>query len=81
MAQIAEPQLSFFDYVVAETNVPGEDIVLPTEDNTPEGLQALLMANALLRNRPWPTPYDHTTHTLRLGDARDLSGLIARAFI
>ena len=73
MTQISEPQLSFFDYVVAETKVSNQDIVLPTEDNTPEGLQAFLAANVLLRDRPWPTPYDHTTHTLRLGDARDLS--------
>jgi site-specific DNA-methyltransferase (adenine-specific) len=33
----------------------------------------LLAANARLRAEPWPPPYDHTTHTLRLGDARDLS--------
>jgi site-specific DNA-methyltransferase (adenine-specific) len=75
MTQVAEPQLSFFNYVVEAPKVSYEDIVLPTEDNTPEGLQALLTANALLRNRPWPAPYDHTTHTLRLGDARDLSWL------
>jgi modification methylase len=73
MTQIAEPQLSFFEYVVGDTPVPGEDIFLPSEDNTPEGLQALLTANAVLRTRPWPAPYDHTTHTLRLGDAPDLS--------
>jgi DNA modification methylase len=73
MTRIAEPQLSLFDYMVEEANVPGEEIVLPTEDNTPEGLQALLAANALLRHQPWPVPYNCTTHTLHLGDARDLS--------
>ena len=44
-----------------------------TEDNTPEGLQALLAVNAEYRTRPWRPPFDATTHTLRLGDARDLS--------
>ncbi len=74
MMHIAEPQLSLFDYMVEEEfDLPSEDIVLPTEDNTTAGLQALLAANVLLRNRAWPTPYDHTTHALRLGDARDLS--------
>lgn len=46
---------------------------LPTEDNTPEGLQALLAANAYYRGVPWPEPYHRTTHRLHLGDARDLS--------
>src|SRR3984893_935639 len=46
---------------------------LPTEDNTREGLQALLAANAHYRKVPWPDPYDQTIHRLHLGDARDLS--------
>jgi site-specific DNA-methyltransferase (adenine-specific) len=46
---------------------------LPTEDNTPEGLRALLHANAYYRQVPWPEPYHRTTHRLRMGDARDLS--------
>jgi modification methylase len=46
---------------------------LPTEDNTPEGLQALLAANRHYREVAWPEPYSRTTHRLRLGDARDLS--------
>jgi DNA modification methylase len=46
---------------------------LPTEDNTPEGLRALLAANAHYRQVPWPEPYHHTAHRLHLGDARDLS--------
>jgi len=46
---------------------------LPTEDNTPEGLQALLAANAHYRQVPWPEPYRKTAHRLHLGDARDLS--------
>jgi len=47
--------------------------LLPSEDNTPEGLRALLAANAHYRKVPWPEAYRRTTHELRLGDARDLS--------
>src|SRR5271155_2218116 len=47
--------------------------VLPTEDNTPEGLRALLEANAHYRQTAWPEPYSRTSHRLHLGDARDLS--------
>ena len=46
---------------------------LPSEDNTPEGLQALLAANRHYREVAWPEPFHRTTHQLRLGDARDLS--------
>ena len=46
---------------------------LPLEDNTPEGLKALLEANRHYRDEAWPEPYDRTTHRLHLGDARDLS--------
>ncbi len=46
---------------------------LPTEDNTPEGLRALLAANAHYRESAWPQPYNRTNHWLHLGDARDLS--------
>lgn len=46
---------------------------LPAEDNTPEGLRALLHANAHYREMAWPAPYNRTKHQLRLGDARDLS--------
>src|SRR3984957_1782564 len=52
---------------------------LSGEDNTPEGLQALLEANRYYRTVPWPEPYDRTTHTLHLGDARDLSWLPDRS--
>lgn len=47
--------------------------LLPAEDNTPEGLQAFLSANRHYRENAWPEPYNHTTHRLHLGDARDLS--------
>jgi site-specific DNA-methyltransferase (adenine-specific) len=46
---------------------------LPLEDNTPEGLKALLAANRHYGAEVWPEPYRRTTHRLRLGDARDLS--------
>lgn len=46
---------------------------LPVEDNTPEGLRALLAANAHYRQSPWPEPYNRTSHRLHLGDARDMS--------
>jgi len=48
---------------------------LPGEDNTPEGLRALLAANRHYRKVAWPEPYNCTTHRLHLGDARDLSWL------
>ena len=46
---------------------------LPLEDNTPEGLKALLEANRHYREQAWPEPFNRTTHRLHLGDARDLS--------
>jgi modification methylase len=46
---------------------------LPSEDNTPEGLQALLAANRHYREVPWPEPFRATTHRLHLGDGRNLS--------
>ncbi|MGA2712946.1 MAG: site-specific DNA-methyltransferase [Bryobacteraceae bacterium] len=46
---------------------------LPLEDNTPEGLKALVAANRHYREVPWPEPYNRTHHRIHLGDARDLS--------
>jgi modification methylase len=46
---------------------------LPLEDNTPEGLKALLEANRHYREQAWPAPYNRTSHRLHLGDGRDLS--------
>lgn len=43
------------------------------EDNTSEGLRALLEANEIFREIPWPAPFDRTSHKVRHGDARDLS--------
>ena len=42
-------------------------------DNTSEGLAAFRRANQDFRSAVWPAPYDSTVHTMRLGDARDLS--------
>jgi site-specific DNA-methyltransferase (adenine-specific) len=70
---MAEPQLSLFDYLPEERITSQEYITLPSEDNTTEGLQGLLAANARLRKLPWPQPFDATSHTLNLGDARNLS--------
>jgi DNA modification methylase len=46
---------------------------LTPEDNTPEGLKALLAANRHYREVPWPEPFNRTSHQLHLGDARSLS--------
>jgi len=53
----------------------GEDIELPVADNTAEALQIYRAANEHFRQVPWPKPFDSTTHSLSLGDARDLSQL------
>jgi DNA modification methylase len=52
---------------------------LPLEDNTPEGLQALLAANRHYREVPWPEPFNRTSHRVHLGDARDLSWIPDRS--
>ena len=46
---------------------------LPEADNAPGAVEKMLRANGILRNLPWPPPFDQTWHRLRLGDARDLS--------
>lgn len=46
---------------------------LPEADNAPGAVDHMLRANGLLRNLPWPAPFDSTTHRLHIGDARDLS--------
>jgi site-specific DNA-methyltransferase (adenine-specific) len=50
-------------------------IALPDVDNTSAGLAALRAANERYRGAAWPAPFDVTTHTLRDGDARNLSFL------
>ena len=46
---------------------------LPEADNQPGAVDRMLRANGILRNLPWPSPFDSTTHRLHLGNARDLS--------
>src|SRR5437764_6640358 len=48
---------------------------LPSTDNEPGSVAALLKVNRTLRQRHWPAPYDRTRHEMILGDARDLSFL------
>jgi DNA modification methylase len=46
---------------------------LPTSDNQEGAVEKMLRANAILRNLPWPEPFDKTAHRLHCGDARELS--------
>ena len=48
---------------------------LPKADNAPGAVGRMLRANGILRNLPWPEPFDRTTHRMHCGDARDLSWL------
>lgn len=50
-----------------------EGVELPAADNSSEALKAYQAANEHYRKTIWPVPYDKTSHTLRVGDARDLS--------
>src|ERR1051325_9522422 len=59
--------------VVRESHTKSTSAQLPLADNTPEALAALLAANIQFRQEPWPAPFDTTTHSLHLGDARNLS--------
>ena len=49
--------------------------VLPITDNESGAPEKLLVANRMWRNHPWPSPYDQTTHSLILGDARNLEAI------
>ena len=48
---------------------------LPEADNAPGAVEKMLRANGILRNLPWPDPFDRTTHRTHCGDARNLSWL------
>jgi modification methylase len=56
---------------IREAQVPS----VPSSDNTPEALAALMRANEFYRAQPWPAPFDRTRHELYLGDARNLAML------
>jgi DNA modification methylase len=49
------------------------DHAIPQADNVSGAIEELLALNEYYRNNPWPSSYDRTTHSLHLGDARDLS--------
>lgn len=51
----------------------GGDIRLPFADNTSQALRVYRAANERFRQIPWPEPFNKTSHSLSLGDARDLS--------
>ena len=46
---------------------------LPQADNEAGAVERMLQANGILRNLPWPAPFDRTVHRLHMGDARNLS--------
>ena len=72
-SEAAEPTLR-----VAEETVEAVASVLrdlPEADNAAGAVQKMLRANGILRNLPWPEPFDRTTHRMHCGDARDLSWL------
>jgi site-specific DNA-methyltransferase (adenine-specific) len=52
---------------------------LPPADNAAGAVQKMLRANAILRNVPWPPPFDETKHRIHAGDARDLSFIPAES--
>lgn len=70
-----QPQLT----LVPQNNAPHAAPNLPSADNTPEGLTALMAANRYYRSALWPAPFDQTTHDARIGDARDLSSIPDRS--
>lgn len=70
--EIVVPPLCIHETVDAVAHVLEN---LPTADNEAGAVERMLRANALLRNLPWPAPYNKTTHRLHLGDARDLKWL------
>jgi len=48
---------------------------IPLADNVSGAIKELLTLNSHYRNSPWPEPFDSTSHTLHLTDARDLTGI------
>ena len=48
---------------------------VPSGRGTAAELASLVAANQRYRKQRWPEPFDHTTHQLVLGDARNLDGI------
>ena len=69
---VSEPRLPVR---TVQTRVAEIIAALPTNDSDPDALRTLLEANRELRHIEWPEPYNHTSHTVRIGDARNLSCL------
>ena len=71
--------MALVDSVAAYTDQPqnrdATAVKLPEVDNTSSGLATLRAANMEYRRRVWPAPYNTTKHELRIGDARDLTGI------
>ena len=49
--------------------------LLPRIDNEAGAPEALMAANVWWRSHPWPSPYDQTSHSVHVGDARELRGI------
>ncbi len=68
---------------IATARSTGGAVVAPDperlDDNTPEGLAALLKLNSQLRISSWPAPFDRTVHRLHVGDARALDWIPDRS--
>ncbi|HWA22365.1 MAG TPA: site-specific DNA-methyltransferase [Caulobacterales bacterium] len=67
MAQTLAKVVDLFEAATAP------QIDLPNHDNTPEALKALRSANEKFRVAPWPSPFGHTDHELRVADSRSLA--------
>jgi site-specific DNA-methyltransferase (adenine-specific) len=65
------------DKRAADETFPGTfdpaSAIIDFSDNERGAINKLLSTNAYYRTRPWPAPFDTTTHHLRLGDSRDLA--------
>lgn len=60
---------------VTKSNLESFPNAVPLADNVSGGIKELLALNNHYRNNPWPEPFDSTSHTLHLTDARNLAGL------
>jgi len=54
---------------------------LPEADNAAGSVDHMLRANGILRNLPWPAPFDSPTHRLHIGDAAISRGRPTKASI
>src|SRR3989304_8994626 len=76
MSKIHECQKTAID--TRQNDFPHAELLnhsLLFDDNEPGALPQLLRVNEHYRHNPWPSPFDRSTHVVRLGDARNLSGI------